>query len=239
MALDIKKFTKNPVFLIGGVVALGIVYYEYSKAKKTASANAAATTAATVAGTSTDPSIDPTTGLSYASEDYSPATGGAYGIPATGGSTVNINPATTSNSGWVQAATQALVALQYDPQAIASALGAYISGAGLTADQLQIVQAALGQEGNPPVAVPAPTLATSSGQSGTSTTSVTNGASTGGVDLTVPDVTGDIYQDDAIAKYPYVASAYAAYKANPTAATQQAYLSAYGLATGSKSTTTT
>lgn len=46
-------------------------------------------------------------------------------------------------------------------------------------------------------------------------------------DFTVPYVTGDIGQDTGIAQSPYVAGAYAAYKANPTQDTEHAYQGAY------------
>lgn len=166
---------KNKFFLVGGVVAAGLVIYEYRK-QKTASATVAS--ASTAAATSTDPTIDPTTGIPYSDEDYSAAlaSGSAVGSPYGGAAnTVNISPVVGTNPGWVQAATAALVALGFDPSSVASALGAYINspGTGLTQDQLNIVQAAIGQEGSPPVAVAAPTLTTPAGQTSTATTSVT------------------------------------------------------------------
>lgn len=150
----VQKLAHNKIFWIGGIVAGGVILYEYRK-QKTAAANAVVPTAADATVTALDPN---------ASNDYSAATGGAIGSPYGGVNTVNLNTSPTSNADWVQKATTALIGLSYDPATVAAALGKYILGAGLSSNELQIVQAALGQLGNPPQAVPAPTLAQPSGQ---------------------------------------------------------------------------
>lgn len=196
-----KSLFKNKFFLVGGGVAAILVAYEYKK-QKTASAS----TAASATTVSTDPTIDPSTGIPYASEDYSAATGGAIGSPyGSAGGTVNISPVVGTNTSWSQTATQALVALGFDSTQVATALGTYLNnpGAGLSQDELNIVQAAIGQEGSPPTPVPAPTLTNPSGQSG---------GTTGGT----PSVTGSP-RDTSQSAYQAGAGSglWATYQANP------------------------
>lgn len=143
------KNRKVALFAIGGLGGLGLVYWYKRK-------NAAAATADTT-GTTTDPSIDPATGIPYAEEYsggygsslggiYDPATGQTY----TGAGGPPIVTQVTSNAQWAQAAEAYLISLGYDPVTTSAALGAYLAGIGLTQDQLAIVQAAIGFEGQPP-----------------------------------------------------------------------------------------
>lgn len=152
----IQKLSRNKFFWVGGIVAGGVVFYEYRK-QKTAAANTAVNLAAS--GSSAPTTFDPN-----APGDFSAATGGAVGSPYGAVNTVNLDTSPTDNKDWVQKATTALIALQYDPATAAAALGKYVLGQGLSANELQIVQAAIGQLGNPPSTVPAPTLAQPAGQ---------------------------------------------------------------------------
>lgn len=170
------RFKPNKWWLIGGGVAVALVYYEYKKARSVAP---------TATDTGVDNSgIDPATGVSYAEEDAagytgasSAVTGSPYGSlgglsynAATGQWQLANSPTTgttggsSTNSSWAQAATNYLVGEGFDTQATINAIGAYLNGAQLTQAQLNIVQAALGYQGTPPVGVPTPTLATNTGQ---------------------------------------------------------------------------
>lgn len=168
MALDAKS---KKVYLIGGVIGVGVVGWIYLHNKSAA----AATTAANSAG------IDPATGFAYgsaqdtaalaaqaSSTEIDPATGYPYGsaqdesalstedgaVQDTGAAynPVSVSPtAVQTNAAWAQAAQQSLSSIGYDPETIAGALGAYLGHIGLTPTQVNIVQVAIAEEGPPPV----------------------------------------------------------------------------------------
>lgn len=221
----------NKWWIIGGGLAAATVFYIYKKR----SSGAAATSATNASAT--DGSIDPATGIPYADEsgDYSGAGGiatgspwgalsgltynaqtGAYELPATGAS----GTVPTDNASYAKQVTSYLESLGYDPQAVAQALGIWLSGSGqtLTAAQSGIVQVAQGYYGAPPVGVPAPNYSNNGGQS-----------------TSVPAfVTGDAQQDAAIGQSSYVAGAYKNYQTalgtgngQTAAAAQKAYLDAF------------
>lgn len=220
----VKKLTKNPLFLVGGAVALGIVFYEYRKQKNAAAVSAASAAAAGSSTTATDYSgTDPN---SVYDSGYSAAVdGGAIGSPYGALSSGSVNIATTpsSNAAWAQQAETTLIALQYDPATTAAAIGKYLLGNGLTPDQLQIVQAAIGQIGYPPQGVPAPTLATAPGQSATggTTTQATTGTVPAATVTHVPNL-----EQWARANSPLVSQLYQTYLQSPTAQNQGNYADA-------------
>lgn len=164
-----KVSPKNKkLFLYGGAIGLiGVAYY-WRKSK-----NAAAATAATQ---STDTSSTDTSSTDTGTADYSGAYGttpSGYGYvdPATGttinaggGYTTSGYPGVSNNGQWMQVAAAALEQQGYDSVTVVAALGKYLAGAGLTNDQLSIVQAAIGEEGYPPNAPPPPHVNPPAGQ---------------------------------------------------------------------------
>jgi hypothetical protein len=123
---------------------------------------------------SQDSVIDPITGESYLSEaeqygsvQAAEAAVSAYGLSTGTGSGIPVNPASpapagspdtvvggsvyTSDSAWAQAATAGLADIGYDGTAVAAALGAYLTGSPVTADQAKIINAAIAEYGKPPV----------------------------------------------------------------------------------------
>lgn len=212
-------FRNNPKLKIwvggGAIAAVGVVWYVRRRA-------ASASTAST-ASTATDPTIDPSTGIPYADEsgDYAGAGGIVSGSPYSYLSPVGAGVTTatlpTDNQTWAQQVTDLLVSEGYDPGAVTSAIGKYLSSgatgtpATLSQGETSIIQAALGYGGNPPIGVPTPIFTSNTGQTAA---------------FNVPFVTGDPGQDAAQANDPYAAAAYKAYQANQTAGTQQTYLNA-------------
>jgi hypothetical protein len=145
-----KKSTRNWL-LIGGLGAAAIVIYMVMRARSNAA---------------TDPSVDPATGVPFAQEQYggygaSGVTPSLYGYvdPTTGafisgagaGNSV-LQPST--NASWAQQVEAYLQNLGYDPTAVGSAIGKYLTGQTLSADQQGIVAAALGFFGQPPQGAP-------------------------------------------------------------------------------------
>lgn len=110
--------------------------------------------------------------------------GYAYGY----GSTIGSTAAPVTNAQWAADAEAALSSAGgYDATTVAAALGKYLTGGTVTADQATIVQAALGLEGNPPTAgangyPPGIHESASTGQSGTTPA--------GGATVSVPKVDG-------------------------------------------------
>lgn len=167
---EVKK--KNAI--IGGVVigGFGILYYIRQKKAAAAAAQAAADTAA---GQADGSNVDPQTGYPYGSpEDQAALAAMSGGILPTyggnyGGGSFNTNecvdqagnaypcgstpPGTIqTNAQWAQAAESLMGSNGAD--AIAAALGKYLTGAQITNDQLTNVQEAIGAEGYPPVPGP-------------------------------------------------------------------------------------
>jgi hypothetical protein len=156
--------------LIGGFGVAGIVVWYVVKNRSASSTSATGTT---------DPSIDPATGIPYAQEMGGAYAGGmgttpslyGYVDPNTGqfisgvgsGNTV-LAPST--NASWAQQVEAYLQNLGYDPTAVAAAIGKYLTGQALTADQSGIVAAAQGFFGNPPQGAPVPVTSPPGGQGG-------------------------------------------------------------------------
>ncbi len=176
MADTIKVFghqVKKPVAagLGVGAVLVAVIVYKWRKsqalggsASSAASTPAAADTAAAssagdgTTGNPNDPnSIDPATGETYGQEEsanggfgsgFSPfdfgfPTGGGGGQPTAGGF--------TSNGEWSQAAEAYITGNGGNAETVGNALGKYITGQKVTADQQSLIEQAIAFEGYPPV----------------------------------------------------------------------------------------
>lgn len=166
----------------GVVVVGGVLWYRKRSGGSSSAAGAAAT----------DPNaIDPSTGVPYADEVAGVAPGGfsgsglAFGTPTsdfTG--TTPTGTTFTTNAQWVQAATAGLTALGYNGSDVGAALGLYLLGMPLSADQVTIVQTAVAEFGPPPVGqfaiIASPNSQTGSTGSGTGGTTGT-GSGDGGL----------------------------------------------------------
>jgi hypothetical protein len=171
MHLDPKN---KKIYLIGGAVGVGVVGWIYLHNKSSAANSAGASSdsssidpatgypygsaqdTAALAAQSTDSSdVDPATGFPYGSAGDEAALSGSQDTGA--GASSGYNPVSTTpvaaqtNAAWAQAATATLVAVGYSAETVAGALGAYLGGIGLTPAQVTIVQAALAEDGPPPV----------------------------------------------------------------------------------------
>lgn len=147
-------------------VILGVVWYRHRAAAAAANTPPAAAAGDASAGLTSDPyppdgtigdasdpnSTDPATGETYG--DESPGYYGSSGVAGGGGG--SLAQQVTSNAAWSQAAQAYLVTADptVDPGTIASALGAYVTGSPVTADQQSIIEQAIAFEGYPPVAGP-------------------------------------------------------------------------------------
>lgn len=160
---------KKPI-AIGAVVGLGglvvIYYYRKNQANQQAASAAQQTANDTASAADTGTTIDPETGYPYGSpEDQAALASLSYGLLPTqsgygGGGYPYDNgqqpPPSgggfTSNAQWAQAAEQYMGSSGAD--AIAAALGKYITGQPVTSDQQTIIQEAIAAEGFPPVPGP-------------------------------------------------------------------------------------
>jgi len=186
------KMSRNKkigLFAVGGLIGLGGILWWRSH-----NASSAATSADTSGTDTADSGIDPATGIPYADEyggtgaygttpgelgTYDPITG-TY-VPGYGTTGTVTTPAT--NAEWAQAAITTLTADGYDPATVTTAIGLYLAGQGLSQDQYDIVQAAIGVECQPPGGAPPPHLTSSPPPSGTGTTTPTG-------NIKVPNVIG-------------------------------------------------
>lgn len=161
---------KQTVYLAGGILLVvgGIAYYRSRQSTSAAASTAASTTAAN--------NIDPATGYAYGSQEDQAALAGMagtgssdsasyvggqiigydqygnpiYGSGENGGGSGGVPGGFTNNAQWAQAAEQYMGSTGAD--SIAAALGKYITGQTVTADQTTIIQEAIAAEGYPPVA---------------------------------------------------------------------------------------
>lgn len=155
----------KPALAATGAVAAGILAYAYWKHRNNASAASTATPADSSASATDTSAIDPATGVPYADEFGSYGSGGYSGIgvfdPSTGGTfgtgygTGTVQTVST-NAAWAQAAELYLtqVAGWQDSHEVASALGKVLTGQYITPSQLEIFNAAVAFEGNPPQGYP-------------------------------------------------------------------------------------
>lgn len=169
MPVDLRAFTKKPVVIVTVLGTAGVGIFLYVKHRN---AKAALTTADGSTTDSTDTPTDTSStdsgyipyGYGYGPDglgDYGSADGsGSYSDMGTGAGYYNAGTPTpvqvqsqaTTNAQWVQAAISALTSQGYTATQVTAALGAYTTGSNLTADQVAIVNAAIGVEGYPPVA---------------------------------------------------------------------------------------
>lgn len=155
-----KKMKKSTMYWLigGGAIGLILVYHYMSK-QSSSSTNQQATDLASQG-------IDPNTGIPYSQEyggglgaygatpsmyGYYDPTSGSF-ISGTAANSLVTQPST--NASWAQEVQAYLQNLGYDPTATAAALGKYLTGQPLTADERNIVAAALGFFGNPPTGAP-------------------------------------------------------------------------------------
>lgn len=103
------------------------------------------------------------TGYQQSLAGYYDPQSGQYisGVGATGVGSI-FGPAT--NAAWAQQVEAYLVGLGHDPVATAAALGKYLTGQTMSADQAGIVQSALAFFGAPPLGAPPVSTAPASGQ---------------------------------------------------------------------------
>lgn len=141
--------------LIGGGAAAALIAFLYIRKRKAAPA-APGTTGTDTAGTDAagtgdyaDPGLQDTSmGPTYGSTGYYDPNSGqwVYGNTGTG------QAAATTNAQWSQNAIAYLGQQGADTGALSAALGAYLAGQPLTADQVSLVDQAIAVEGYPPVA---------------------------------------------------------------------------------------
>lgn len=175
----------------GGVLLAGVLVVVYYRSKKQAAASSSSST-----GTVTDPAgnvcaaLDPNSGYcpgtpqdtayqqsTLLGTDSASYVGGQiigydqYGNPIySGGGTTGaqVPGSYTNNAQWSQAAQSTLVTddPSVDPGTIATALGLYITGGAVTAEQQQLIEQAIAMQGYPPIGGPngfPPSIKTSSG----------------------------------------------------------------------------
>lgn len=143
---------KTTVFIIGGlvVVVLGVGFYR-------ARQNVAPS------GPGIDSEVNPATGFAYGSAEDAAALSNQTGYiqPAYGGGTSEADTSSytaggfTSNSQWTQAAEDYLSnTVGHDSLSVGSALGHYLTGTPLSADEVSVVQQAIASQGYPPQSGP-------------------------------------------------------------------------------------
>lgn len=185
MGLDIpnplKHLSKPEIYAtIAGAVGIG-GYFVYRHHSATGSWNpwssgSSAASTSDITGTGVIP--DPGSGLTTTGYGGSSATGSGYGqapavtgldgstnaAPGSAGSTVY-----TDNGAWAQAATAGLASIGYSATDVATALGLFLNGQQLTADQAKLVNAAIAEFNRPPQGNPQIILApvTQPGNTGT------------------------------------------------------------------------
>lgn len=153
--IEIAGHRINKTAALGGgavVIVAAIVYYRKHAASSASSASSAAPSTTDTTG------IDPATGFPYGSPEDQAALasmGSGFGYPGggpgggTGGPLPTGTGGFTTNSQWAQAAESYMGSNGND--AIAAALGKYLTGQPVTGDQAQIIEEAIAAEGNPPV----------------------------------------------------------------------------------------
>jgi hypothetical protein len=163
------KVKKSTAAIVGiGVVGIaGIFYLRERKAANTANAAPSSAVSTTDAGLVTDPAgntcaaLDPATGYCPGTAEDTSAmatmnTEADNGLGVTdNGGTFDFTPGPTgftSNAAWAQAAESAMGSSGSD--AIAAALGHYLTGAQMSATDVQNAQEAIAIEGYPPVGGP-------------------------------------------------------------------------------------
>jgi hypothetical protein len=200
---------KKGYVIAGGLVVAAAVFYGWRKNKQQSASNTSASSVPSAAssassgdqypadgssGNPSDPnSTDPATGQTYGDEgQFSGGYGtpggayaGSYGYGGYYAGTAASQTAYTTNGQWAQAAEDYLTTtVGADATTVAAALGKYITGQALTADQVSVVEEAIAFGGYPPV----------NGTDGYPP-SIRTSAAPGSGSVTVPSVTGDTAGD--------------------------------------------
>lgn len=171
---------KGKWWLVGGGLTSVVAYIWYKRSQS----NTGTSTTGASASTTPDPNaVDPNTGMTYAQEEqystdyqgldygygssgysdpYGTAGGGYGGSPPeiiyTGGNTTT-SPAPKQNDlSWATKTIDDLVKAGYTRAAASAAIGAYLAGIPLTANQEKIVEAGTALNGMPPRAAPKVTV---------------------------------------------------------------------------------
>ena len=164
----------TPWILGGSAVGIGAVFW-YRHNKKNQATTQTQNQQAGIDPNTGQPyaseGIDPTTGQPYSQEygnytyqpegagygpygldSYGSGGSGAYGSLGYygGGVPYPVQQQATTNAQWSEAAVSALTAQGYNGMQVLAALGLYLTGGQLSADQASIVQAAIAAEGYPP-----------------------------------------------------------------------------------------
>lgn len=161
--IDIPGVGKvKPVYAGAGLAAVAVLIILYYRRKNSAGSTTAAAQQTDPAG-NTGP-IDPATGYVFGSPEDVAALAAAGGSTGGGGSgtggggttsdQVSNGPPFTSNAAWAQYAIQVLEGNGYDAGTVTGDLGLYLSGSQVTADQEDVINAAIAVAGYPPVAGP-------------------------------------------------------------------------------------
>jgi hypothetical protein len=143
-----KKLNKKTIGIAVAGIGAGVVIYIIIKRRNAASA-------ATPQTGTTDPGIDPNTGIPYADElggtaGYGGGYGGFGGYPQQSVNTTGTVNTVTTNAQWAQAVEAYMEALGYNVKDVGLAIGKYLSNQPLTAEQKQLIEQAIGFEGQPP-----------------------------------------------------------------------------------------
>jgi PASTA domain len=207
-----KKYIGIGAVILAAILA--VAYYRHSKAQAVPATTPSAGSAAFDAGFTggvpdlaendpyppdgtvgdpTDPnSTDPATGATYGDEQSGYGTtagGGSYQGPFPGGGSGNQGggPPFASNAAWAQAAEAELTANGSSATVVQVALGRYLNGQAVSKAQQNVIDAATGLEGEPPVAGKdgfPPAIRLVAGHPG---------SGGGGGKVKVPDVQGELY----------------------------------------------
>lgn len=167
MKIGGKPVKKTTLYIAGAAGVLVVAYAVWHKRSAAAS---------TTAGTVTDPAgntcsaVDPNSGYcpgtagdtayyqqssAGLSGGSSVAGGGGFAYPVTPGSGIStpgsVVPTFTDNASWAQYVEAYMVSLGGDPNTIGNALGKYITGQQVTADQQSLIEQAIAYGNKPPV----------------------------------------------------------------------------------------
>jgi hypothetical protein len=184
-------------YLYGGIIAVGagglIAYSMYEKKKQAQAAAQAALQQQQQnnmqqygygSGGSTYGYAATEIPYGYGAFTYAPSDPYGYGVYGAGTGEPPAPLTATTNAQWVQAAVTALSQQGYTGSQVLAALGLYVTGQPLSASQEQIVTAAIGAEGYPPIP------GTSGYPPAMNAGSTSTGNNPGGNSVTVPSVTG-------------------------------------------------
>lgn len=126
------KLKPNKIWIVGGVAAAAIVFYEYRKAKSSSAETGTGTTTDT-----TDTGIDPATGIPYSQEQTDPTTGIPYADEGTNFTGAQSASVVDPNTGVPYSSELGAAGLTFDP-----ATGQYTSVGSMSSNSGQNTVAA-------------------------------------------------------------------------------------------------